>query len=320
MSRLGFSLTSRAAHVRLTPAQACHGIMVSAPANLLIRRLRISMPINLSGAIYGGHRSGLRASATIPSDHGYALYSAICRTLERRQDPPRPAAAGRGAGGEGPADHTAVGRTRAAAAPLRLDRETPQRPDGHWSIGIHPVNGQYIGSRQLQLTETSRLRVRVATDLIPHCLVLAGKQLDLAGHRIRVGVPTVHALTPAATLMSRLVIIKGFTEPATFLAAVRRQLDLLGISPAAELSIPRFRTGHFAGEPRRRVLRIKDKKVVGFPLFITGLTAEESLRLQEHDGIRAPGDPDKFIVPPLGLGGRRTMGCGIFVPVGPLPW
>jgi CRISPR-associated protein Cas6 len=45
------------------------------------------------------------------------------------------------------------------------------------------------------------------------------------------------------------------------------------------------------------VLRIKEKRVVGFPLRVTGLTAEESITLQEQ-----------------GLGGRSKMGCGFFMP------
>jgi Cas6 Crispr len=47
-----------------------------------------------------------------------------------------------------------------------------------------------------------------------------------------------------------------------------------------------------------RVVRIKDKTVVGYGVRVAGLNVEESLRLQEH-----------------GLGGRRKLGCGVFVPV-----
>jgi len=52
------------------------------------------------------------------------------------------------------------------------------------------------------------------------------------------------------------------------------------------------------GLGRRRVMRIKDKTIVGFQVVVAELTAEESITLQEH-----------------GLGGRRRMGCGIFVPL-----
>jgi CRISPR-associated protein Cas6 len=45
-------------------------------------------------------------------------------------------------------------------------------------------------------------------------------------------------------------------------------------------------------------LRIHGKRIVGFSVIIQGLTAEESMKLQEH-----------------GLGGRGKMGCGFFVPL-----
>jgi CRISPR-associated protein Cas6 len=92
-------------------------------------------------------------------------------------------------------------------------------------------------------------------------------------------------LRPAANLYSRLVTIKGFMDPAAFLAAAKRQLREMDVT--ADVSI---------GE--RRTLRVKDKQVVGFEVTALGLDAEDSVRLQE-----------------AGIGGRRHMGCGIFVPL-----
>jgi CRISPR-associated protein Cas6 len=193
----------------------------------------------------------LVGTGPIPADHGYHLYAAISRAL--------------------PAVH---------------------QPN---SIGVHPIRGQLIGDRQMQLCEWSRLTVRVAAERIPDLLSLAGKQLNLAGRPIRVGIPQVHSLTLATALRSRLVTIKisssesddlGPPDKPAFLAAARRQLAALNISPQAELTVG-----------KRRTLRIKDKEVVGYELLASALTAEESLALQTH-----------------GLGGRRHMGCGIFVP------
>ncbi|HUY34388.1 MAG TPA: type I-MYXAN CRISPR-associated protein Cas6/Cmx6 [Pirellulales bacterium] len=168
--------------------------------------------------------------------------------------------------------------------------------DGN-GLAIAPINGQYSGNNQFALNvRSSRLRFRLPDDRIASLLPLAGKALDVAGHKLRLGVPTVQALTPAPSLVARLVTIKGFKEPSPFLEAARRQLDALEIR--GEIGIPRIAAGPHAGEPRRRILRIKDKKVVGFALRVTELTADESLRLQEH-----------------GIGGRRKMGCGFFVPL-----
>lgn len=69
---------------------------------------------------------------------------------------------------------------------------------------------------------------------------------------------------------------------------------------SSKLGIPVFQNGSRSDEPRRKVMRIREKKVIGFALHATELTAEESLLLQEH-----------------GLGGRRKMGCGFFGPIKP---
>lgn len=162
-------------------------------------------------------------------------------------------------------------------------------------IGIHPIRGRLLGDRRMQICEFSRLTIRTAIERIADLLPLAGKQLNIAGRPIRVGVPEVHALKPAAALRSRLVTIKvsgdrNETRPpdeAGFLSAARRQLEALGVSPDAQLAVG-----------KRRTLRIKDKEVVGYELLASALLADESIELQS-----------------AGLGGRRHMGCGIFLPL-----
>lgn len=153
-------------------------------------------------------------------------------------------------------------------------------------IGVQPIRGAYYGNGMLYLTGFSRLVLRLPDDQIWLYLKLAGKKLEVDGHPLRVGVSEVRALRPAPTLYSRLVTIKGFVEPETFLAAVKRQLqERVG---TADLRL---------GE--RRTLRVKDKRVVGFETIAEGLNAENSLKLQDD-----------------GLGGRRRFGCGVFVPYG----
>jgi len=169
----------------------------------------------------------------------------------------------------------------------------------HKAVGVHPIRGDVVGDGLLRVAARSQLQIRTPTDLIAEFLPLAGKVLELDGHSLRLGVPRVLALRPAATLAARLVTIKGFTEPSGFLEAVRRQSDALGVSRQAAIEIPSVPAGRaHAGEPLRRVLRIKDRTVVGFAVRVVRLTAEESITLQEH-----------------GLGGRRHMGCGILVPI-----
>lgn len=129
---------------------------------------------------------------------------------------------------------------------------------------------------------------------------LTGTRIQLGDADIQVGVPRVLPLRPAATVYARLVQIKlaeigdGVT-PEAFLASANKQLDALDIQASA--SIPLRRSGPHAGEPQRRVLEIKGERHVGFALLVEGLTADESLRLQSQ-----------------GVGGRRKMGCGLFLP------
>lgn len=159
-------------------------------------------------------------------------------------------------------------------------------PDFHADkeVGIHPIRGRYVGDGNLHLASFSRLMIRLPNDRIRAVLKLAGKALEVDGHRLRVGVSETRVLRPAVNLYSRLVTIKGFMESDTFLSAARRQLEALRVS-----------ADFIAGE--RRTLRVKDKQVVGFEVTALGLSAEDSLRLQE-----------------AGIGGRRHMGCGVFVP------
>ena len=185
---------------------------------------------------------------SIPSDHGYRLYGALSRAL--------------------PAVH---------------------QEDG---VGIHPIRGRQVGNRQIMLLPSSRLVLRTDSGKIGELIPLAGKQLDLAGCKLRIGVPQVWSLPPATALRSRLVIIKLKDAPTAseinggnFQSSARRQLDSLGVSPEAILTLG-----------KRRTLRIKDKEVVGYEVILEGLTAEESLDIQER-----------------GIGGRRHMGCGVFV-------
>lgn len=196
----------------------------------------------------------------IPADHGYCLLSALARIV--------------------PALH------------------------GDDEVGVHPIGGNLVGNRRLALTERSRLSIRIDVDRIAEVLPLAGALLSIDGSPIRVGTPQTRALVPAPRLYSRLVVIKGFLEPEAFLDAARRQLEALSIrgqpqlvpQPHAVAANRDKRTGT-RSPYLRRTIRIHDREVVGFALRVQDLTAEESIRLQEH-----------------GLGGRRRFGWGIFVP------
>lgn len=169
--------------------------------------------------------------------------------------------------------------------------------------GIFPIRGQNTGDGALFLTDRSALRLRLPAARIPAILPLAGKVLELDGHRLRVGVPRVAPLVPAPTLASSLVLINPWHEKGTpmpqitpdlFLEAVKRQMGKLGVG--GEAGIQAITDGPRKGQARRRTLRIKDRVLAGYALIIQGLTADESIRLQAE-----------------GIGGKRLMGCGLFL-------
>lgn len=182
---------------------------------------------------------------SIPVDHGYALYAALSRCLEN-----------------------------------------PQTPwfHNHADIAVFPLQGQYIGQATLALKPGAQLRLRLPADCIGQFLCLAGQALDIAGKRLRLGVPNTKALQPAPTLYAHTVTTKNGADEARFDAEIARQLAALNIQGKAQRG-------------PRRVLRVQGKTIVGHALLVSELSAEESICLQEN-----------------GLGGRRKMGCGVFVP------
>ena len=185
------------------------------------------------------------------------------------------------------------------------------RADAHCADSWNLCRGRQDSPRSARRC----LRIRVRPDDLPTLLPLAGKSLDLGGHAVRLGVPNVGALVPVPNLIARLVVIKAssprldptdkqsrdlaatkrYLDPAAFLEAVRRELAHREIG--AEADLPLHESGPRIGQPRRQVLRVHGKKIIGYSVLVQGLTAEESIRLQED-----------------GLGGRGRMGGGFFVP------
>lgn len=154
------------------------------------------------------------------------------------------------------------------------------------SVGVHPIRGSVVEPGFLELEPASAVTLRAPAELIPNLLPLGGKKLDIAGCPIRLGVPQVFALSPAERLWAHLVIIKGYMEVPQFEAAVRRKLDTLTVRDSVRMEVG-----------PRRVIRIRGQTIVGFGLRLGGLSADESIRVQQN-----------------GLGGRRHFGCGLFHP------
>ena len=189
---------------------------------------------------------------------------------------------------------TTIPRDHDSALDAALGRVVPRmRRDGR--IGVPPIRGRRAGPGRLALRDTSRLRLRLPAEQKATDLSLVGRALNLGGSRIAVGMPHAKRLTPSPSLASRLVIFEGVSEPANFLASVRRRPDEHGVAGEPAL-VPSAHPSR-RGQPKRRALEVNGAKYVGFALRLRSLTAEGSLSVQER-----------------GLGVRRGIGCGVFVP------
>jgi len=115
---------------------------------------------------------------------------------------------------------------------------------------------------------------------------LAGRELDVGGHRVRLGEPHLRELLPHNTLYAHFVAsdaADGDDERA-FLAAVDAELDALGAACRRVCG-------------RRQLIRGGVAPLGGFSLMLHGLAVAASLRVLE-----------------AGVGGHRRLGCGLFVP------
>ena len=158
------------------------------------------------------------------------------------------------------------------------------------------IGGTPNGQREVILTPNSRLRIRTSWEQIPLFLQLVQKLLKVEQHSLVLEPPEIHPICPAQTLKARLVVIKGFQEPESFIGAVKYHLQKLGINDS-NAYIP----VNALGEPDRKALKVHQHRVVGFSVVVPALNALDSIALQIH-----------------GCGGKSKMGCGFFSPVSSL--
>lgn len=158
--------------------------------------------------------------------------------------------------------------------------------------GIHPVYVAASGNGWMRPetgllypSRRTKLVLRLPKASLEDARALAGRELDIDGHRLQVGDAGVRLLSPRPTVFSRYVIANDGENEENFLAAAARALETLGIRPRKMLPGRAAALGTPAGPLGTRSLMLADLK------------AEESIRLQQ-----------------AGLGPHRLLGCGIFVP------
>lgn len=172
-----------------------------------------------------------------------------------------------------------------------LSEVVPGLHGGGEAIGVLPIFGRRKGAELLIAPGKSRLSLRVRDDLVE------GVARSLAGKEIRVGSSTVKVahehevrpLRPAPDVRAQFVTIKGFhaTDAAFSEALSRHMAETIGKPALMELE-------------RRRVMTIHGRTIVGYGVKVRGLS-----------------DKDSVILQAVGIGGRRSCGAGIFIPLNP---
>jgi len=190
------------------------------------------------------------ACPSLPVDHAYALQQAIQEALPWFADEPQAGL------------HTVHGAASGAGW---------QRPEGADAL--------------LQLSQRTRLVLRLPGSRLQDAEALAGRTLDIAGWPMRVGRLSPRPLLRIASLFSRSVIFEGSMDATGFLAAAAEGLRALGIETSTMLC------------GRDVTLATPQRTYRTRSLMVTVATPAQSLALQRH-----------------GLGEARKLGCGLFIP------
>ncbi|HDQ99817.1 MAG TPA: type I-MYXAN CRISPR-associated protein Cas6/Cmx6 [candidate division WOR-3 bacterium] len=188
--------------------------------------------------------------ASIPADHGYALYAAVSRLIPWVHDPARKSLGIHPVNGR-PAGNRLLHLTPASRLTLRLDSDHIRE--------LLPLAGEEL--------ELDALKVRIGT---PTTYALK---------------PAAALRSRLVTIK-----LKDRLDPDSFLAAVQEDLTALGTKGTPGLLKRRAAKpleGRSGGEPDRspfvrRTLEIRGRQVVGYAVIVQGLAADESLRLQER--------------------------------------
>ncbi len=164
------------------------------------------------------------------------------------------------------------------------------------NIAIHPIAGRPNSYKQLKLTQSSKLKIRIPLEQIP-CIYqfLVEQTFKIGESQFHIGIPEYKALTPASSLYSRLVIIRRSRKPQDFIEAAQRQLKALGIIGTINL----LQKSNGQLQCRQLVMRKKEGTflLIGYGVEVSDLSETDSIKLQQH-----------------GIGGKRKMMCGVFVP------
>jgi CRISPR-associated protein Cas6 len=188
-------------------------------------------------------------------------------------------------GAELPADHGYLLFSALCEAIPRLSHEPG------WALV--PVDGPREGELGIRLGPGSMVQLRLPARELGEALALTGRDLCVGPERVHLGMARIRPLSPSSRLRSAAVTIPGCTGPG-FPAAVRRELAALSLGQ--NVSTIDVRVGE------QKLLRARVRTVVAHAVELRGLRPHASLCIQAH-----------------GLGARRHMGAGVFLPASDAP-
>ncbi|GBE10416.1 MAG TPA: type I-MYXAN CRISPR-associated protein Cas6/Cmx6 [Gammaproteobacteria bacterium] len=161
--------------------------------------------------------------------------------------------------------------------------------------GVHLIHGAESGNGWyrpedperdvLYLSRRTRMTLRLPKARVADARALGGSELDVAGYALRIGEATVRPLSTLPTLFARYVVADTAQGEEDFLEDSAARLRETGI-PVRKLLCGRSHS-----------LRTPEGAIFTRSLMVADLDAEQSVRLQQ-----------------CGLGRRRMMGCGLFIP------
>lgn len=160
--------------------------------------------------------------------------------------------------------------------------------------GVHPIHVAESGNGWMRpqnagdllcLSHRTKLVLRVPRQRIDAAQTLVGRQLDVAGHALRVDKASLRPLSAITTIFSRYVVSAEGLDETAFLQAALREMEAFGVRPKKMLC------------GIEKVIATPDRPVHTRSLMLTELKQHESVVLQQR-----------------GLGPLRQLGCGLFIP------